>query len=105
MKNILLAASLLTLAVPVALAGDADAGKAKSAACAACHGVDGNSPTPAFPRIAGQPMDYLVHVLADYKSGARKNAIMSAQAAHLSKQDIEDLAAYFASQNGLYVKR
>lgn len=97
---------LLMLAAPLAQAGgDAAAGKAKSATCAACHGADGNSQAADFPRIAGQPADYLVHALTDYKAGVRKNPIMAPQAANLSKQDIEDLAAYFSSQKGLYVKR
>ncbi len=80
--------------------GDAAAGKEKSAPCIACHGADGNSPAPNFPRLAGQHADYLVKALEDYKTGARKNAIMAGFAAGLSKKDREDLAAYFASQEG-----
>jgi len=86
------------------LAGDATEGKQKSAACAACHGADGNSATPDFPRIAGQQPDYIVHALSAYKSGARKDPIMGAMSAALSRQDMEDLAAYFSSQTGLVVK-
>lgn len=82
-------------------AGDAEAGKAKSAACAACHGPDGNSPAPTFPIIAGQYEDYMLQALKDYKTGARNNAIMTAQVAALSETDMADLAAYFASQTGL----
>ena len=74
------------------------------ARCASCHGPDGNSPSPQFPKIAGQHYDYLVKVLNDYKSGARKNAIMAPQAANLSKRDISDLAAFYSMQRGLYVK-
>ena len=85
--------------------GDAAAGKTKSTACAACHGADGNSPTPAFPRIAGQHPDYLLQALFDYKAGKRKNPIMAAQVEALSKQDMSDLAAWFGAQQGLYVKR
>ena len=85
----------------VALAGDAMAGKQKSAACQSCHGADGNSPSPAFPKLAGQHEDYMVRALMDYKSGARKNPIMAGFAAGLSEQDMEDLAAYYASQSGL----
>ena len=84
--------------------GDAAAGKQKSAACAACHGADGNSAAPDFPRIAGQQPDYIVKALSDYKSGVRKDPIMGAMAANLSQQDMEDLAAYFSSQTGLVVK-
>lgn len=80
--------------------GDVAAGKEKSAPCAACHGADGNSTDPSFPLLAGQHPDYMVKALEDYKSGARKNAIMAGFAAGLSRQDREDLAAYFASQKG-----
>ena len=57
--------------------GDPEAGKQKAEACAACHGKDGNSTTPTFPRLAGQHEDYLRKTLQDYKSGERKNAIMT----------------------------
>ncbi len=102
--QILAAAAALTLVHAGAqAAGDIDAGKAKSAPCAACHGADGNSPTTAFPILAGQYQDYLVRAMADYKTGKRKNPIMAGFAATLSAQDREDLAAYFASQkSGLY---
>lgn len=86
-------------------AADAARGKEKSAACAACHGADGNSQAPDFPKIAGQHQDYLYRTLLDYKSQKRKNAIMQGQVANLSKQDLADLAAYFAGQQGLYTKR
>ncbi len=81
-------------------AGDAAAGKEKAAPCAACHMADGNSTDPNFPRLAGQHADYIAKALEDYKSGARKNPIMNGLAAPLSKQDREDLGAYFASQTG-----
>lgn len=88
-----------------AWAANSAAGQEKSKVCAACHGPDGNSAAPDFPRLAGQHYDYLVKALSDYKAGERKNAIMAPQAANLSKRDIEDLAAYFSSQSGLSVKR
>jgi len=103
LKHIVLLIGAACVAAP-AVAGNPDAGKQKSAVCAACHGADGNSAVPDFPRLAGQQPDYLAKVLHDYKSGARKNAIMAPQAANLSDQDIADLAAYFASQTGLRVK-
>lgn len=85
-------------------AGDPAAGKEKSKACQACHGADGNSPSPDFPRLNGQYADYLVRSLKDYKTGARQNAVMAGFAANLTQQDREDLAAYYANQeNGLYV--
>ena len=82
--------------------GDAAAGKEKSAACVACHGETGISPAPTFPNIAGQHEDYLYVTLSGYKSGERKNAIMSGIVAALNDQDMKDLAAYFASQEGLH---
>ena len=67
--------------------------------CAACHGPDGNKPSdPTQPILAGQHYDYLVRALTDYKIGRRNNPIMKGFAAQLSKKDIEDLAAWFASQ-------
>jgi len=99
MRTLLSLAAALLLVHGSALAGgDIDAGKAKSATCAACHGADGNSPTGAFPIIAGQYEDYLVRAMEDYSNGKRKNPIMTGLAAPLSAQDRADLAAYFASQ-------
>lgn len=105
--RVIIATILLGLgaSLPAAAAGNPAAGKAKSAACAACHGPDGNSPTPAFPKLAGQNDDYLIHALKAYRSKTRVNAIMNEQAARLSDEDIADLAAYFASQSGLKYKR
>jgi len=95
----------LAMGCAPALAGDAAAGKDKSSVCAACHGADGNSPTPMFPKLAGQHEDYLVRALTDYKLKNRKNEIMAGQVAALSPEDIADLAAYFSSQSGLVVKK
>jgi len=94
------AAAMLTLATGAHAKGNALAGKAKAAqVCASCHGADGNKPTgPDFPILAGQHADYLKKTLQDYKSGKRNNAIMKGFAAALSTQDMEDLAAWFASQ-------
>ncbi|TMI16377.1 MAG: cytochrome c [Betaproteobacteria bacterium] len=80
--------------------GDAESGKAKvTQVCAACHGPDGNRPlTPDQPVIAGQYADYLAKALHDYKTGRRNNPIMKGFAAQLSRQDMEDLAAWFSSQ-------
>ena len=77
---------------------NAAAGQAKSATCAACHGADGNSVSPQFPKLAGQNADYIVRELQRFKSGERKNAIMQPLAAPLSTQDMEDLGAWFSSQ-------
>lgn len=105
MRNLLWMAGLAgMIACSAALAANPVAGKEKAKTCAACHGPDGNSAAPDFPRLAGQNQDYLVKALSDYKAGERKNPIMAPQAANLSKRDIEDLAAYFSHQSGLVVK-
>jgi cytochrome c553 len=82
----------------VLAASSVASGKAKSAACAACHGVDGNSAAPNFPKIAGLDAQYIAKQLADFKSGARKDPLMLGMVAGLSKKDMDDLGAYFASQ-------
>jgi cytochrome c553 len=91
---------LVAVGVAGAAAGaDIEAGQAKvKEVCQACHGMDGNSATPDYPKIGGQYPDYLAKALRDYKSGARKNPIMAGFAGALSKQDIENVAAYYASQ-------
>lgn len=74
MQKLLLSSILgvvLAFANPVMAAGDVTAGKGKAAACAVCHGNDGNSPTNMFPKLAGQHESYLVKQLADFKSGDR----------------------------------
>src|SRR2546427_9383162 len=80
--------------------GDAESGKAKTTqVCAACHGPDGNRPsTPDQPVLAGQHADYLAKALHDYKTGKRNNPSMKGFAAQLSRQDMEDLAAWVSSQ-------
>lgn len=83
-----------------AIAADIAAGKSKSEACAACHGADGNSPAPNFPKIGGQYRTYLEKALNDYKSGARNDPIMSGMAAALSSDDINNLAFYYSSLPG-----
>ena len=100
MKRLLLMGLALGVVSTGALAADPETGKAKAAqVCAACHGPDGNKPSaPDQPILAGQYYDYLVRALTDYKIGRRTNPIMKGFAAQLSKQDIEDLAAWFSSQ-------
>ncbi len=80
------------------IGGDADAGKAKAAACTACHGPGGNSTNPEWPKLAGQSEAYTVGQLQAFKSGARANALMQGQVAGLSEQDMKDIAAYFYNQ-------
>ncbi len=75
----------------------AEAGQAKAASCAACHGADGNSVTPEWPSLAGQHADYTVRQLEAYQSGEREDVLMTAFASPLSAEDMDDLAAYFAT--------
>lgn len=77
--------------------GDADAGKAKSVTCSACHGANGNSISPLWPNIAGQSARYLQEQLQAFKSGDRTDPLMSSQAMLLSERDMADLAVYFES--------
>lgn len=94
-----------SISVDLPVTGDVALGKTKAAACAGCHGEDGNSPADSgFPRLAGQYESYLIKTLQDYKSGKRKHAIMNGIAAGLNEMDIENLASFYASQKkGLIV--
>jgi cytochrome c553 len=78
--------------------GSVEAGRAKSAVCAACHGVDGNSVTPDWPMLAGQHASYIVRQLQAFKNGERKDVTMKPFADMLSDQEMLDVAAYFAAQ-------
>lgn len=104
MKKLTLAFCILTLGSPAAsaasanLAGDVAAGKTKSALCAACHGADGNSVNPLWPKLAGQHASVIVQQLKNFQSDARKDPTMSPMAAPLTEQDMLNLAAYFESQ-------
>ncbi len=88
----------LTASAPGLAAGSAEAGQAKAIVCTACHGVDGNSLNPEWPSIAGQNAPYIVRSLQSFKSGTRSNVLMNSQAMSLSDQDMQDLAAFFASR-------
>ena len=95
--------ALLLAALPLtALAkGDPNAGRAKSTTCQACHGLDGKAVMPEYPNLAGQHASYMEKALRDYRDGRRTNPIMAPMAANLSDQDIKDLAAWYAKQEGL----
>lgn len=96
---ILASAALAALMAPAALAkGNAEAGAAKAAVCAACHGVDGNSINPEWPSLAGQGAPYLAEQLRLFRAGHRNNLVMYPLAMALTDEDIADLAAYFSSQ-------
>jgi len=77
-------------------------GKAKAAVCAACHGETGISQTPNWPILAGQHRDYLIEAMTQYRNGQRDDPVMAGQLINLSDADIEDLAAFFAAQSGLF---
>ena len=100
MRRVAFALVGTALAANAFASGDPAKGQQKAQqVCAACHGPDGNKPSaPDQPVLAGQYYDYLVRALSDYKNGRRNNAIMKGFAGQLSKQDIEDLAAWFSSQ-------
>lgn len=93
---------MFALLIPFAVAADnAEAVKGEAIAgqvCAACHGADGNSPLPMNPVLAGQHPEYLYKQLANFKSGDRNNAVMTAMVANLSDDDLRNLAAFYASR-------
>ncbi len=96
---VILAAVAALAARPRHAAADVEAGKKKAQeVCAACHNMDGVSTIADYPKLAGQYPDYMAKALRDYKSGARKNPIMAGMAAGLTQKDIDDVAAYYASQ-------
>ena len=102
MKLLNLVAAAVLASAGAAHAADVDAGrKIADAQCAACHGKDGKTPVdPSYPKIAGQYVDYLAKAIADYQRGDRKNPIMAGIAKPLSRKDIDNVAAYFASLPG-----
>ena len=85
-------------AAPAAAKPDLAKGEASFAVCAACHGADGNSGTPAYPKLAQQHPEYLMKQLHEFKSGKRANAIMSGFAAQLSDEDMRNIAFWLASK-------
>jgi cytochrome c553 len=92
------AAGCVAVTVPDAtMAGDAKAGRQKALQCQTCHGLDGMSKLPEAPNLAGQSEAYLVKALKDFRSGTRKNDMMSLVIANLKDADIADLAAYYAA--------
>jgi cytochrome c553 len=100
-KTMIVLMSAAGLMTGSAWAADMAAGKEKAALCAACHGPDGNTPiAPEYPKLAGQPADYIAKALRDYQSGARKNPLMAPMVQSLTKKDIKNVAAYFASLKG-----
>lgn len=96
---LLLTTCSLVLTASQVAAGDPAAGQAKAASCAGCHGMDGNSMVPTYPKLAGQHEAYLLASLKAYKGGQRMDPTMKAMVAGLTEADMANLAAYFASQS------
>jgi cytochrome c553 len=99
MKRTLLTLGIVALSLhagAVLAAGDAQAGKAKAASCAGCHGANGEGKDP-YPKLAGKSEDEIVKALKEYKAGTRTNAVMKALVKPLSDQDMANLGAYYAS--------
>ena len=86
------------MAVTSLQAADIEAGKAKTALCAGCHGADGNSVNVIWPKLAGQNAEYLVKQLMDFKSGKRTDATMQGMAATITDEDVINVAAYYEAQ-------
>jgi len=94
----LLALVLGAVILPLPALADVEAGSRKSASCATCHGIDGNSPSGAYPNLAGQAADYLYKQIKDFKEGRRSNAIMGTMIYSLSDEDMHDLADFYSAQ-------
>lgn len=105
--SLITAAALGLMVAGTALAGgNPGRGLEKSESCQSCHGRDGNmAATPDTPLLGGQHADYLEYALRQYRSGERENAQMNGFASDLSDQDIADLAAWYASRDGLVTPR
>ena len=101
LKGSLLLVLLAAVSLSLQAKGNASAGQEKSKVCEACHGATGKSEDPTYPNLAGQHASYLAQALGDYRSGARTNRVKAGPASNLSNQDIVDLAAWYASQEGL----
>lgn len=94
--KLLVTATVLMLSMNIQ-AGDAAAGKMKSANCTGCHGMNGKSNNPNYPNLAGQKKNYLIKATKDYRDGKRNDPTMSSMVTGLTDQDIEDLAEFYSS--------
>ncbi|TLU64607.1 cytochrome c [Thalassotalea litorea] len=97
MKKLTLALAASVVFAAPAMAADIEAGKAKSAVCAACHGAKGISAVPMYPNLAGQKEAYIAKQLKDFKAGTRKDPVMAPMAMPLTDEDIANISAYYAS--------
>jgi cytochrome c553 len=95
-RAVAIGASLVIVSAAQADAGDANAGRQKAEVCAVCHGFDGLAKIPEAPNLAGQSEGYLIEQITAFKSGERKNEMMSVVVQDLSDTDIENLAAYYS---------
>lgn len=98
MKQIIVTLLLVAAFSTPAFSADIAAGEAKAQSCVGCHGMQGKSLVPTFPKLAGQHAVYIESTLKEFRSGDRKNTLMSPFAAGLTDTDISDIAAYFAAQ-------
>lgn len=99
MKNVIFLFCLLMAWAPAGMSADAAAGKSMSLVCSACHGADGNSAVPTFPKLAGQGEAYLIKQMRDIRDGARSVPTMAGQLTGKSDEDLANLAAFYASQS------
>ena len=98
MKSLCYALFTTLLIASPAMAGDIEAGKAKAAICAGCHGATGTSINPMWPDLAGQHEQYLDRQIKAFRDGTRKDPMMAPMVVSLSDADIANLAAYYAAQ-------
>ena len=97
-QGVLLIALLSSGAAVNASSGDAEAGQVKAATCVACHGVDGNSAVPTFPKLAGLGHKYLLKQMQDIRDGRRPVALMAGQVDNMTDEDLSDIAAFYDAQ-------
>ncbi|WP_029407959.1 cytochrome c [Thiomicrorhabdus sp. Milos-T2] len=98
MKKLLIATLSTGLLISANVQAEAPATPAKVAMCVGCHGANGNSVVPNFPKLAGQHASYLEKQLKDFRDGFRKDATMAAFAKGLTDAEVKELAAYYAAQ-------
>ena len=97
-QGVLLIALLSSGAAVNASTGDAEAGQVKAATCVACHGVDGNSAVPTFPKLAGLGHKYLLKQMQDIRDGRRPVALMAGQVDNMTDEDLSDIAVFYDAQ-------
>ena len=102
MNRLLIFTVILSLSAGAKAAGNAEAGKALTGVCIACHSEDGNSPVGTFPNIAGQTEQYLLKQLEDIQGGERPVPVMAGMLDGFSEQDLEDMAAFYSGNERAY---